>query len=196
MVCGHMRNAVNNILAFGALIAFAVMLFSAKAQAQAIVLGENDAYRCYMKVKTSPNSRASTVKLCEKALEDLLSSKDRASTLVNLGIAQMRLERYEDANISYGKATDIRPQLSEAYINRAASLIYQQRCVEAMDDLKKATELGTDKMPEVLFNRSMCYHSQEKYALAYNDLKAALELRPDWQPAVNAISRYVVKKKA
>lgn len=166
------------------------------AKAQIIVGGEGDAYRCYMKTKLGDKGRAATIKLCESALDDkALVRKERAATLVNLGILRMRLGEYDAALADYDQALTLNNRLAEVHINRGASLIYLGRPSEAITSLTKSLKLGTKKKPEALFNRAMAYEATGDLKAAYYDLRDALALRPDWEPASRMMSRFSVSAK-
>lgn len=167
------------------------------ASAQLIVNGAGEARDCYLAVKQGDPGRRSTIRDCQKALTNInLDRKDEASTHVNIGILYMRAGEYEKAQASYNAAIDMRPKLSESYINRAASYIYMGDYNGAISDVNMALELGTDKRPEALYNRAIAYDNLDQFSKAYYDLKEALELRPDWEPAMKAISNYKVVSKA
>ncbi len=165
------------------------------ASAQALVLGGGSAQECYQKTKFGDPGRLSSVKICEKALdEDFLNKKDRAATHINTAILYMRSGKYDDAARHYKESITAMPNLPEAYISYSANFIYQGNYTRALELVNKGIDLGTDKMPEALYNRSIAYDRMKNYKLAYKDLKRALELRPDWEPASKAIEKYVVVK--
>jgi len=167
------------------------------ASAQLIINGAGEARDCYLSVKNGDQGRKTTIRDCEQALRNIsLSPKDEASTHVNIGILYMRAGDFDKAQASYGEAIDMRPKLSEAYINRAASMIYTGQYQVAIKDANMALELGTDKRPEALYNRAIAYDNLDQFNQAYYDLKEALELRPEWPPAMKAISNYQVVSKA
>ena len=167
--------------------------FVSTASAQVTVVGGGAAKDCYHSVKHGDPGRIGTIKSCEGALEEYsLGLKDRAATHVNIGILYMRRKDYDKSEEHYAKALKMGDGIAEVHINLAANFIYTGRYDEAVTSANKAIEIGTTKMPEVLFNRAMAYDHLERYNEAYNDLKKALELRPDWPPALNAIDNYEV----
>lgn len=183
------------------LLAFFVVLWLGRlalspSQAQIIVGGEGDAYHCYMKTKLGDQGRDSTIKLCESALNDkALVRKERAATLVNLGILRMRQGEHDAALADYDKALTLNNRLAEVHINRGASLIYLGHYEGAIASLSKSLDLGTKKKPEALFNRAMAYEATGDLKAAYYDLREALALRPEWEPAARMMSRFSVSAK-
>jgi len=169
------------------------LTFSGTAFAQSLVIGDGGAQECYYSVKHGDMGRVSTLKKCKEALKDPhLSIKDEAATHVNLGILLMRSKRYDASQTHYKRAIEMQPNLSEAYINYAANLIYLGDFEDAITASDKSIELGTKKMPEALYNRAMAYDNLRRYNEAYTDLKKALALRPDWKPALRAIDNYEI----
>jgi len=180
-----------------ALAIFISFSFTATASAQMIIQGSGAARDCYMKVKFGDPGKAATIRNCEAALTELtLSRKDEASTHVNIGILYMRKGDYVQAQDNYTRAIEMRPNLSEAYINHGASLIYTGDYGEALTALNTAIDLDTEKMPEALYNRAMVYDRMQDYNSAYKDLKQALVLKPEWPAAINALDNYVVTSSA
>jgi tetratricopeptide (TPR) repeat protein len=172
---------------------FATFSVATSAVAQSLVIGNGDGNICYMKVKIGDPGRASTIRLCKKALTSgEMSQKDMAATHVNLGILHMRAKDYAGARAAYDKALRISPNLAEAYINLSANLIYMGDFNGALDAVNESINLDTDKMPEALYNRSVAYDNLRRDNEAYADLKRALALRPDWPPALRALENYDV----
>ena len=163
------------------------------ASAQIVVQGGGAAQACYMSTKAGNPGRIGAIRKCEAALLELdLGNKDLAATHVNLGVLLMRKGDYSKAQIHYSRAIDMRPKLSEAYINYAAILIYTGDYSAAVKAANTSIELGTEKMPEALYNRAIAYDRLKNYKGAYKDLKQALALRPEWTSAIDLLSGYQV----
>lgn len=163
-------------------------------QAQSLVLGDGLARQCYVDAVTGNPGRASAIARCEAALRRVGMSKiHRASTLVNLGILQMRAGQYPESLASYEASLEVAPGSPEALINRGAVMIYLGRHEEAVSDLSRAIELGTSKLPEALYNRALAYEQLEDFESAYRDLTRAIELKPNFESALNTLSRYSVQ---
>lgn len=172
---------------------FLTISLSVPASAQMTVIGNGAAKDCYHSVKHGDPGRFGTIKSCETALNEIsLKLKDRAATHVNIGILYMRRKNYEKSDAHYKKALKMADNVAEIHINLSANYIYTGQYQDALAAANTAIEIGTDKMPEVLFNRAMAYDHLKQYTKAYNDLKKALELRPDWPVALSAIDNYEV----
>ncbi len=163
-------------------------------QTQSLVFGDGLARQCYVDAVSGNPGRASSIARCQTALQRVGMSKiHRASTLVNLGILQMRAGQHDEALAALDKSLDIAPGSPEALINRGAVMIYLGRHEEAISDLTQSIELGTSKLPEALYNRALAYEKLGAFEKAYDDLTRAIELRPDFEEAQNTLSRYSVQ---
>jgi tetratricopeptide (TPR) repeat protein len=178
---------------------FLASLFSlsvtATASAQVVVQNGGAARDCYVSTKMNNPGRIGAINTCREALTEFLPVKDMAATHVNLGVLLMRKGDYPGAQTQYAKAIEMRPNLAEAHINHAASLIYTADYQAAIASIDKAIAIGTEKMPEALYNRAVANDRLENYKGAYKDLKQALVLRPDWEPALALLSGYQVTKR-
>jgi len=106
----------------------------------------------------------------------------------------MRKGDHDLAAQDFESALAIIPDLSEAYVNYAASQIRQKKYEAALVSLEKALMDPTSKIrPEALYNRAIILDFQEDYRGAYRDLKDALAIRPDWPPAIQLLERYEVR---
>lgn len=171
-------------------------LMATTASAQIVVQNGGAAQDCYMSTKAGNPGRIGAIRKCEAALSEALTTKDLAATHVNLGVLLMRKGDYAKAQTQYVRAIEMRPKLSEAYINHAASLVYTGDYTAAVTAIDTAIDLGTEKMPEALYNRAIAYDRLQNYKGAYKDLKQALALRPEWAPAVDLLSGYEVTTRA
>jgi len=183
-----MKTAHITILALG------LTAFSASAHAQLVVQGKGSAAQCYDYAITGNNGSRSAIKTCDEAFREVLSQKDRAATHVNRGVLYMRKGDQEKASSDYAAALEIRPNLTQAHVNWAASFIRQKKFDAAIAALNTALEdVESPTRVAALYNRAIALDWKEDYKGAYRDLKEALSLRPDWEPALSLISRYEVR---
>lgn len=172
----------------------ATALASTAAQAQLVVIGQGQAAICYQKASLGDQGSTSSIQTCTNALKQPNSTKDIAATYVNRGILHMRKGDQVKAAADYREALERMPQLTEAHINLAASLIRQEKFEEAIVSLNTALEdEAQQRRPEALYNRAIARDWLGDYRGAYFDLKAALKIKPDWKPALDLISGYDVK---
>lgn len=188
-----MKHAKTLLLALPA-AALAVTAMASTAQAQLLVIGQGDAAVCYQDTIRGNQGSFSAIQTCSAALTQSNSHKDQAATYVNRGVLYMRKGDQVRATQDYRRALKMMPELTEAHINLAASLIRQEKFEEAILSLNAALEDkdGT-RRAEALYNRAIAFDWTDDYRGAYFDLKEALALRPDWEPAVKLISRYDVQ---
>jgi tetratricopeptide (TPR) repeat protein len=176
------------------LLTLTAVAFALPAQAQLIVLGNGQAAMCYNDTISGDKGTFSAIHTCTEALKETISAKDQAATYVNRGVLYMRKGDQVRAEADYSKALQIQPDLTEAHINRAASLIRLKDfdgALAALDTALKDENLA--KRPEALYNRAIALDWKEDYRGAYFDLKEALAIRPNWAPAQELISRYNVQ---
>ena len=177
-----------------ALLAIGFVAFSGSAHAQLIVQGKGLAAQCYDYAISKNNGSRAAIETCSQAFDGTMSQKDRAATFVNRGVLFMRKGDQEKAMADYAAALEIKPNLTQAHVNRAASLIRQKKFDAAIDALNTALEdQESPTRSAALYNRAIALDWKQDYKGAYYDLKAALAIRPDWEPALRLISRYEVR---
>lgn len=176
------------------LLTLASFTFAGQAHAQLVVQGKGHAAQCYEYAMAGNQGSRSALSTCTDALDDVLSQRDRAASFVNRGVLYMRKGDQTKATMDYEAALAIRPNLTQAYVNHAASLIRQKKYDEALVSLNRALEdEDSPTRAAALYNRAIALDFKEDYKGAYRDLKAALAIKPDWDLALNLISRYDVR---
>lgn len=177
-----------------ALLALGLTAFAGSAHAQLVVLGKGHAAQCYDYAFSGNNGSRTALETCSNALDTVISRKDRAATYVNRGLLYMRKGDQEKAMTDYTSAIDIKPDLTQAYVNQGASFIRLKKFDAAIEALNTALEdKESPTRAAALYNRAIALDWKEDYKGAYFDLKEALGIRPDWTPALNLISRYEVR---
>ena len=106
-----------------ALLTLGLTAFAGSAQAQLIVVGKGPATQCYDYAFAGNKGTQTALETCSSALENVITKKNRAATHVNRGLLYMRKGDQEKAIIDFTSAIEIRPKLTQAYVNKAASLI-------------------------------------------------------------------------
>ncbi len=175
--------------------AIAALSIGTGARAAVTVIGGGLAEACSKAAiggKTDPKSE----RLCTDALEtEMLSSRDRAGTLVNRGVLKLRRLSYEAAIKDFDAAVVMQPELAEAYVNRGAAAIGEHRYAESLPDLNKAIALGVQEPAKAYFNRALAYEALDDMKSAYFDYQKAVELKPDWQAPKDELVRFHVSTK-
>lgn len=166
------------------------------AQAQIIVGGEGPQRACYEKAFYGDQGSKAAIDICNLAVKDVTSRKNKTASHVNRGILFMRKGDYPAARADFEAAIKLKPKLAKTYVNYGAVLIHMQDYDGAIEALNLAVQgLKETDIHEALFNRALAYDRKKQYKSAYLDLKRALELRPDWSDAQRAINNYKVETK-
>jgi tetratricopeptide (TPR) repeat protein len=179
-----------HILAAGLALAIAL-----PAQGAVTVMGGGQAKEC-SEAALSGKSEARFEEACTYALEaELLSDLDRAGTLVNRGILKLRRKDYAAAKADFDKAVARKPDLGEAYVNRAAALLGAKQWTAALADANKAIDLGIPEMEKAYYNRALAYEGVDDLKAAYMDYQKAIALKPDWEPPKQELARFTVQRR-
>jgi len=133
---------------------------------------------------------------CTYALEtETLVKRDRAATLVNRGVIQLRRKKFEAANRDFDAAIRLQPTLGEAWVNRGAALLAQRRWAEGKADIDRGLELGSDEPEKAYFNRALAWEALDDMEAAWRDYVKASELKPDWDAPRKELARFTVTPK-
>lgn len=172
-----------------------VMVLAGGAHASVTVIGGGLAESC-SKAALSGKSDTRMEATCTEALDkEMLSSRDRAGTLVNRGVLKMRRLNWAGASQDFDEAVRVRPDMGEAYVNRGAVLIGEHHYAESLSDLNKGLQLGVEEPAKVYFNRALAYEGMDDEKSAYFDYQKALELSPDWAAPKTELARFHVERK-
>ena len=171
------------------------LLAGGAARASVTVIGGGMAEDC-SKAALSGKSDIQLEASCTKALEiEMLTSRDRAGTLVNRGVLKMRRLNWAGATKDFDAAVRVRPDMGEAYVNRGAVLIGEHHYAESLTDLNKGLQLGVEEPAKVYFNRALAYEGMDDEKSAYFDYQKAVELSPDWVAPKTELARFHVERK-
>ena len=169
--------------------------FAAPASSAAFVLGGGLADAC-SRFAVDGRSDDYSLSTCTYALEtESLVKRDRAATLVNRGVIQLRRKSYASANRDFDAAIRLAPGMGEAFVNRGAALIAQHRWQEGMADIDKGLSLDPDEPEKAYFNRALAWEALDDVAAAWRDYTKALELKPDWEAPRKELARFTVTAK-
>jgi Tfp pilus assembly protein PilF len=181
--------------AAGAAAMAAVLMAGGAARASVTVIGGGLAEDC-SKGALSGKIDIRLEVTCTDALEkEVMTSRDRAGTLVNRGVLKMRRLNWVGATKDFDEAVRVRPDMGEAYVNRGAVLIGEHHYAESLSDLNKGLQLGVEEPAKVYFNRALAYEGMDDEKSAYFDYQKALELSPDWAAPKSELARFHVERK-
>lgn len=168
---------------------------AAPASSAVFVLGGGLADAC-SRLAIEGRSDEYSLSTCTYALEtESLVKRDRAATLVNRGVIQLRRKKYEAANRDFDAAIRLQPALGEAWVNRGAALIAQRRWEEGKADITRGLELGSDEPEKAYFNRALAWEALDDMEAAWRDYRKASELKPDWDAPRKELARFTVTPK-
>lgn len=181
-----------NLLAAGLLTA--ALLTAGAATASTLVLGGGAAKDCSVAAIDGRSDRQSVL-TCTVALEtESLNFRDRARTHVNRGVLQMRQRDFPTARADFDAATRIDPDLGEAWVNRGATYVGEERYGDALGQIDKGLSLGVKDPEKALFNRAMAHEGLGDLQAAYRDYSRAAELDPKWEAPKRELMRFSVKR--
>lgn len=177
-----------------ALSAAALLSFAGGAGASNLVIGSGSAQECSeAALKGRADGRA--VLACTKALQvETLNFRDRARTYVNRGVLQMRQRQFGAARADFDQASSIDPNLGEAYVNRGATYVGEDRYREGVEQIDKGLALGVKDPEKAFFNRGLANEGLGDLSAAYRDYSRASELAPEWLAPKTELARFTVKR--
>jgi len=105
--------------------------------------------------------------LLERASREL---PDEEIVWFNLGLAALKLERWDTAEQALLQASTINPARVDAFLNRASALQNLERCAEAVEVLEHALELAPDRN-EAYYYLYACHAKLGNQAAAQEALK-------------------------
>jgi tetratricopeptide (TPR) repeat protein len=172
----------------------AMLAGAGAASASTLVIGGGAAQECSdAAIKGRDDGRA--VLSCTTALEvETLNFRDRARTYVNRGVLQMRKRQFSAARSDFDEAANIDPNLGEAYVNRGASFVGEERYQEGVEQIDKGLALGVKDPEKAWYNRGLANEGLGDVKSAYKDYSRAAELKPDWPAPKTELARFTVKR--
>jgi tetratricopeptide (TPR) repeat protein len=177
-----------------ALCAAALLGVAGTTGASTLVIGSGSAQVCSdAAVKGRTDDRA--VLACTTALEvENLNFRDRARTYVNRGVLQLRQRQFSAARADFDRAANIDPNLGEAYVNRGATFVGEERYQEGVEQIDKGLTLGVKDPEKAWFNRGLANEGLGDVKSAYRDYSKAAELKPDWPAPKTELARFTIKR--
>jgi tetratricopeptide (TPR) repeat protein len=181
-------------ISWAASLVAAALTCAGAASASTLVIGGGAAKDCSIAAINGRSDRAS-VTTCTLALEtETLSFRDRARTYVNRGVLQMRQRDYVRAVSDFDAASEIDPNLGEAFVNRGAAYVGTKRYGEGLTQIDLGLALGVKDPQKAFYNRAIAHENLGDVTAAYRDYTKAAELDPDWDAPKKELTRFTVKR--
>jgi tetratricopeptide (TPR) repeat protein len=174
------------------ILGLALMGVSGSAHAATTVLGGGMGEACYQGARDEISPRIG-LEMCTDAIDkEAMNLRDLAATHVNRGIFRMRLKDGPGALADFDRASKLQPRMGDVYTNRGVLLITMNRDADAMTELNKALELGTEKPEIAHYGRAVLHELAGRFKEAYADYQKAVELAPKWQLPREQLQRFKV----
>ena len=174
----------------------AAALFAGAANAHSInVLGTNaDAVACF-RAADAETPRPDAVDTCSKALRARdLTQHDHMATLVNRGIVQFRIERFDAAIADFDAAMQMEANQPDAMINRGITMLAAGQDIDSsLRFIVEGLERGPQRPWVGYYGRAVANELAGRDAAAYRDYRRASEMRPGWALPRAALARFTVR---
>ena len=165
------------------------------AQAATTVLGVSQASECSTAAESGRSDRAA-VAACEGALaNEIMTTRDRAKTLINHGVMMMRQLNWTAALSDMDASIALHPDIGEAYVNRGAVMIGMRRYQEGLDMINRGLVLGVEDPAKAYYNRGLAHEGLENARDAYLDYQQAVTLAPNWDMPQQQLLRFTVTRR-
>jgi tetratricopeptide (TPR) repeat protein len=175
------------------LFAAAALIAATPALGAVTVVGNSSARGCYEAAESRTVAGPETIRSCDMALQDVLSSEDRVATLVNRGILKARAGNLNEAIADYDEALSRDPNQAEAYLNKGFALLNvpeAERQAKPMFDT--ALEKKTRRPELAYYGRAVAHELTGEVRAAYRDYRQASALNPKWRQPKADLARFKV----
>jgi tetratricopeptide (TPR) repeat protein len=167
-----------------------VAAFTLPVSAATIVIGVNgSAQACYWAAKGQDTSG---LKVCATALNEKLTPRDRAATLINRSALLIKAFDNRGGLADCDESIRTYPSLGEAYLNRGVALRELGEINASIEALDKGLAVGLNRPQLAYYDRAIAKEDLGDAKGAYQDYKMALQLAPDFQLAAEQLKRFRV----
>ena len=175
--------------------AAALVCAALPANALTMVAGDPLAHDCYVMAKAGVDL-VNALRTCNSALENQpLSPHDRAGTYDNRGAVELAMGRIQAAMDDDNTAIILKPDLADAFVDRAGAYVYTRQYDEAIADANHGIALGPTIPFVGYYNRAIAEQMKGNYMDAYQDYQKVLVLEPKFTPAAEQIKNFILTKK-
>lgn len=179
-----------------AIAGFGFVVAGGPAGAAISVFNGTMAQSCYQAAEYGDDA-VDGIRICNLALQETaLSSRDRAATMINLGILRAQNDNPDGALESYNSGLRIDPTLGEGYVDRGATEIVLKQYDDAVADITKGLTLNASRPEIAYYDRAIANEAIGNIKEAYLDYKKAVELSPDFTLANQQLMRFKVVRKS
>jgi tetratricopeptide (TPR) repeat protein len=158
------------------------------------VIGGGNAQSCYEGADKGLSPRE-YIALCNNALSDILTPRDRAATLVNRGILKLANMDAKGSLADFNAGLAIRDDMAEGYVDRGASLIMMKRYDEALVEINKGIAMNAKRPQLAYYDRGLANEALGNIQAAYEDYKQAQSIDPNFEEPTNELKRFHVRVK-
>lgn len=181
-----------NALILGA--AMAAML-ATSASAAVTVLGTGAANQCSA-AALAGDARDEDLSICNTALLEVVTDREKAGTYVNRGVILLRRKQYNAARADFQMAEKIDPTMGEAVVNHGAAFVAERRYLEGLTEIDRGLSMNPEEPEKAYFNRALANEGLDDMKAAYLDYMKALELAPNWDAPRHELTRFTVENPA
>jgi tetratricopeptide (TPR) repeat protein len=156
-------------------------------------VGTTRARSCYESALARSGSDYS-LEVCDGALNDPLSGRDRFATLVNRAIVLAERGQLDEALDDINAAIERRPTHPTPHVNLGDVYIRMSRWLDAERAFTRGIELGPAAPQRAYFGRAVAREEAGDIEGAYADYMTAAELAPEWELPRRELARFQVRR--
>lgn len=158
--------------------------------ASVVSVGSSAAALCYDAVALDRPTEAA-LPICDRAVEEALTTHDRVAAHVNRGIIRMKADDIAGALVDYDRAIRLDPDEPEAFLNKGIALLRDEgRWRSALPLFEAALVKNTRRPAVAYFGRAVVREGLGNIEAAYHDYRRAAELAPEWDQPRQELSRF------
>jgi tetratricopeptide (TPR) repeat protein len=165
------------------------------ANAAVLVYGRGPSLACYQAAEYGSDAQEG-IQVCSEAIDDPdISPRDMAATMINRSILRTHSGDFEGAVTDCTRGLRMNSELAEGYVDRGVAEIMMKNWQDALTDINRGIDMGTDKLDFALYDRGIVEEATGNIRAAYDDYHKALQMSPDFEPAQHALTHFKVVRK-